>query len=277
VRASLLAGFALAAALVAPAFARTSAKIADVVGDNPVLACGQAIAIAERGARLPPQLLGAIGIVESGRPDAKGTARPWPWTVNAENTGAFYDTKEAAIAAVQALQARGVRSIDVGCMQVNLMHHPDAFASLEEAFDPRANVAYAARFLQGLFAQLATWPRAAAAYHSQTPDIGADYERRVMAIWPLAPQFPDALLPLLPVPPVPSVYTAEFARQLAGDEVARARLLADMRMPGPRPGKASRGGRGDPGKAETGPRRQLAEWVRPIGAAAAAGGRDRRR
>ena len=46
-------------------------------------------------------------------------------------------TRQQAVAAVQALQARGVRSIDVGCLQVNLMYHPIAFASLDDAFDPR--------------------------------------------------------------------------------------------------------------------------------------------
>ena len=68
---------------------------------------------------------------------------PWPWTINAEGQGLFYDTKAQAVAAVRALQARGVRSIDVGCMQVNLMHHPDAFPTLEQAFDPQTNAAYA--------------------------------------------------------------------------------------------------------------------------------------
>ena len=43
-----------------------------------------------------------------------------------------------------------MRSIDIGCAQVNLMHHPDAFASLEQAFDPMANADYAARFLKQL-------------------------------------------------------------------------------------------------------------------------------
>ena len=32
-------------------------------------------------------------------------------------------------------------------MQINLMHHPDAFASLDEAFEPGRNVAYGAKFL----------------------------------------------------------------------------------------------------------------------------------
>jgi Transglycosylase SLT domain len=146
--------------------------------------CQGAIASAERGTQIPPKLLQAVGLVESGRRDSgTGATAPWPWTINAEGEGHFYASKAEAVAAVRALQARGVRSIDVGCLQVNLMYHPDAFASLEQAFDPQANAGYAARFLMQLRQQTGTWPAAAAAYHSQTPEIGAEYGRRVMALW----------------------------------------------------------------------------------------------
>ena len=146
--------------------------------------CDSAVAAAEDSLRLPQHLLQAIAEVESGRPDpASGRLQPWPWTINADGVGAFFANKAEAIAAVQALQARGVRSIDVGCMQVNLMFHPAAFASLEEAFDPRANAWYAAHFLNALYAGNRDWSYAIAAYHSQTPDIGADYRRRVLALW----------------------------------------------------------------------------------------------
>ena len=111
---------------------------------DPSVYCDSAIVSAERTIRLPARLLGAIAEVESGRPTDKGVIRPWPWTINAEGRGQFFATKLEAIAAVRALQASGVRSIDVGCMQVNLMHHPTAFATLDEAFDPPANALYAA-------------------------------------------------------------------------------------------------------------------------------------
>ncbi len=146
--------------------------------------CETATASAEYAARLPARLLGAIAVVESGRLDgATGRVRPWPWTINAEGIGQFFATKAQAIAAVTALQARGVRSIDVGCMQVNLMFHPDAFASLDLAFDPTTNARYAARFLNALYAEGHDWPRAIAAYHSQTPSLGAEYRVLVMARW----------------------------------------------------------------------------------------------
>lgn len=151
---------------------------------SPAQGCAQAIAAAEAAARIPDAFLGAIARVESGRPDsATGATIPWPWTVNAQGQGRFYATKAEAIQAVQALQASGVRSIDVGCLQINLMHHPDAFASLDRAFDPMANASAAASLLVLLFQQTGSWPHAAAAYHSQTPTIGADYQKKVLAEW----------------------------------------------------------------------------------------------
>jgi len=146
--------------------------------------CRSAIAQAEREAALPPRLLQAIGRVESGRRDAAtGQFAPWPWTINAEGRGSFFPDKAAAIAAVRALQAEGVRSIDVGCMQVNLRHHPNAFASLEAAFDPLTNARYAARFLRSLQAETGEWMQAAGGYHSQTPERAAAYRARVAAAW----------------------------------------------------------------------------------------------
>jgi soluble lytic murein transglycosylase-like protein len=165
-----------------------AARAAPSVPRSPPL-CASAIVTAEFSARLPPNLLEAIARVESGRPDpSTGRLQPWPWTINADGVGVFFASKAEAIAAVRTLQARGVRSIDVGCMQVNLMFHPTAFASLEEAFEPRSNTQYAARFLNTLYTGSRDWPVAIGAYHSQTKALGDDYRRRVLAVWqdPLA-------------------------------------------------------------------------------------------
>ena len=146
--------------------------------------CRAAISEAERGANLPRGLLQAIGRVESGRRDPEtGQFAPWPWTINAEGEGKYFPTREAAIAHVRQLQARGVRIIDVGCMQVNLHHHPNAFASLEQAFDPLTNARYAARFLTELNGGRADWRQAAGHYHSQTPERAGPYREKVLAAW----------------------------------------------------------------------------------------------
>jgi hypothetical protein len=146
--------------------------------------CRSAIAMAEAERHIPDAFLAAIARVESGR-SIGGMVVAWPWTINAEGVGSFFASKEDAIAAVRTLQARGVRSIDVGCMQVNLNQHPDAFQSLDQAFDPPTNARYAAGMLVSLFGQMGSWPLAAAAYHSQTPTIGAAYQRQVLAAWAL--------------------------------------------------------------------------------------------
>ena len=162
---------------VAPAAARLPTA-------DPQVACEAAIATAQDAAQLPPGLLPSIALVESGRPDPRtGAVRPWPWTINVAGLGFFFPTKAAAVTAVQALRDLGIQSIDVGCLQVNLMYHPAAFASLDQAFDPWANARYAARFLDELYERTRSWTQAAGDYHSQTPALGAAYRNLVLARW----------------------------------------------------------------------------------------------
>lgn len=185
--------------------------------------CRTAILAAERGHAVPPQLLASIGRVESGRRDpGTGVWGAWPWTINAEGQGAYFDTKADAIKAVEALQARGVRSIDVGCMQVNLMYHPAAFPNLDMAFEPAVNADYAARFLVQLYGQTGDWTKATANYHSANPGEGGPYADKVTSIWPeeqrkagIAPPMPFAPGRIGPfasaVPPFPGRQSRLFA------------------------------------------------------------------
>ena len=138
----------------------------------------------ERAADLPAQILSALALQESGRPSPnKSEILAWPWTVMAEGRGRYLPSKAAAIAEVEKLQARGVPSIDVGCMQVNLHHHPRAFTSLEEAFDPLSNMAYAAAFLTDLRAETRSWTRALGYYHSRNNKKSLNYRRNVLKLW----------------------------------------------------------------------------------------------
>jgi hypothetical protein len=138
----------------------------------------------ERQYGIPEHLLAAIASTESGRfHRALGLNLPWPWTINVEGAGYFFDSKQEAINAVRGFQARGIASIDVGCMQVNLMHHPGAFATLDQAFDPAYNVAYAAQFLKSNFEQEGSWRKATADYHSRTFSYGEQYAHLVYGAW----------------------------------------------------------------------------------------------
>ena len=164
--------------------------------------CEQAAAVAEQAHGLPAGLLAAIGRVESGRRNpATGRAEPWPYTIDVEGAGAAFPTAEAAQAAVLRAQSQGQSSIDVGCFQVNLLAHPQAFPSLQDAFDPARNADYAATFLNTLHQRTGDWPTAVMAYHSATPGLGEFYRDRVLADWAGtdAPPPPTAL-PHLPVP-----------------------------------------------------------------------------
>ena len=155
-----------------------------IVAGTPGQQCRQAIRAAEQAAGIPSQLMAAIGRVESGRRDARGQVDPWPWSINVEGVDHIYETRAEAIAAVRGFQAAGHKSIDVGCMQVNLMFHPTAFASVEQAFEPTANATYAARYLKELFAQTGSWAKATANYHSATPELGTPYQQKVAAVLP---------------------------------------------------------------------------------------------
>lgn len=147
--------------------------------------CRQAVAAAERAHGIPSHLLAAIARVESGRRDqATNALNPWPWTINFDGQGSFYDNKAQAVAAAASMQPRVTRSIDVGCMQISLTNHPDAFVSMQQAFDPSSNADYGARFLVQLFAKTGTWPKAVELYHSATPELGHDYGERVYAALP---------------------------------------------------------------------------------------------
>jgi hypothetical protein len=162
--------------------AQAHAGLLDRPADTSQL-CGTAVQAAEARYTLPTGLLYAISEVESGRPvPGGGGRRPWPWTVQAENQSHYFTTKAAAIQWVLQAQGRGVASIDVGCMQVNLMYHPSAFATLDDAFDPTHNADYAARFLTSLHAQTGDWHEAAGRYHSETLALAVPYRRQVEAM-----------------------------------------------------------------------------------------------
>lgn len=183
-----IGGVALAlAGLAAPTQANTL---------DPAELCGVETRRLEQEKGIPDGLLTAISLVESGRWDhARRASFAWPYTVMAEGRGRFLPNKAAAIAEVVALKSRGVRNIDVGCMQINLQAHPQAFADLNAAFDPRANVAYAAKFLLNLFDETGSWATAGTHYHSRTPVKAAAYRTKLALAWNKTQDGGSAALP----------------------------------------------------------------------------------
>lgn len=147
---------------------------------NEEKSCNELIADAERRYKIPNGLLKAIALKESSRKTAEGKNEAWPWTICANGRGYFLKNKKEAIEKVISLKKRGINLIDVGCMQVNLFYHPNAFRNLEEAFTPQKNIDYAARLLKKLKEQTGSWKSAVCYYHSQNKKHYTPYCADVM-------------------------------------------------------------------------------------------------
>ena len=161
-------------------FSIEEAKTASVKRDDKVL-CFMAASEMEEKYQIQKHLLSTIASVESGQYDYdREQYMAWPWTLNAQGKGYYFDTKEEAVAKAKELQQEGITSIDVGCMQINMKFHGEAFESIEDAFDPKKNVEYSAKFLTKLYKQRGNnWDLAAMAYHSKNPERGAVYKSRL--------------------------------------------------------------------------------------------------
>ncbi|MEM9268454.1 MAG: lytic transglycosylase domain-containing protein [Pseudomonadota bacterium] len=139
--------------------------------------CDRAGVFAARRTGVPIDVLRAISLTETGRA-LGGELRPWPWTVNMEGTGVWFDSRAEALKYTQTHQAKGSKSFDVGCFQINHRWHGEHFASVEEMFDPVMGALYAARLLRGLHLELGSWSKAAGAYHSRTEQFATRYRAR---------------------------------------------------------------------------------------------------
>ncbi len=160
--------------LSSPAFA--------VIEDKDV--CFYHTSKAEIEKNIKKNILSTISLVETGRMSKdKVIGNPWPWTIAYQGKGHYFNTKNEAVQKVKKLQKQGIKSIDVGCMQVNLFYHGNAFATIEEAFEPSVNVDYAGDFVNRLYKKHGNWGAAATAYHSHNPEKAHKYEDKLIKVW----------------------------------------------------------------------------------------------
>ncbi len=155
----------------------TDARATKAISATTANMCDRAAVSASRATGVPLAVLRAITLTETGR-NSGGEVRPWPWTVNMEGEGRWFDDRLTAEAYSKTHFDRGARSFDVGCFQINYRWHGQAFPSIEAMFDPEANALYAAQFLGELHAEFGDWVKAAGAYHSRTPKFARRYEAR---------------------------------------------------------------------------------------------------
>lgn len=137
-----------------------SAAVADVRAEDG-RACEREMARAARLHGIPLGILYAVGLTETGRRGAL-----YPYALNAEGQTMFARNVEEAMASFEAMRHRGLRLIDLGCMQINHHYHGDKFDSVRAMFDPAKNVNYAARFLKELKEREGSWTMAVARYNA---------------------------------------------------------------------------------------------------------------
>lgn len=132
--------------------------------------CRAYIPTAERYFALPPGLLSAVGLVESGL---------HPWTLNLG--GEAVEAPDFASVAKLLRGADGVprRDVAVGCLQIHMRYHLDRFPAPEWALVPGYNVWYGASLLRELKDRYGDWGLAVAHYNGSDPAAQRDYVSRV--------------------------------------------------------------------------------------------------
>ena len=144
---------------------------------TPAMLCEQVAMQVSAETGVPADILGALTLTETGRRQ-DGVLRPWPWAVNAEGSGTWFDDPRQALDFARSRVAAGRPNVDIGCFQLNFRWHGENFGSVAEMFDPLANARYAAGFLRQLYAETGDWRAAAGMFHSRRPADAARYLTR---------------------------------------------------------------------------------------------------
>lgn len=127
-----------------------------------------------------------IAVQESGMRWYDGSFRPWPWTLNVNESKngikagpRRYMNKQAAEQALSQMIRQGVRNVDVGIMQVNLYWHGDKVSNELSLLDPKTNITVAANYLKNLRSEKDV-RKTVADYHSPSDAIrGNSYANHV--------------------------------------------------------------------------------------------------
>jgi len=139
-------------------------------------ACEREMTRAAKRYDIPLGVLYAVGLTETGK---RGSLQPY--AMNIEGRAHYSQSVVGAVKDFNAARKDGAVLIDIGCMQINHHYHGDAFSSVEEMFDPRKNVDYAALFLKQLEAREGSWTMAVARYHAG-PNNDPAQKRYVCAV-----------------------------------------------------------------------------------------------
>lgn len=160
------------------------AAVPGVVQAAPVVLCEEAAQFAAEQTGVPLSILQAVTLAETGQTKFdRNKFAPWPWAVQSGAKGNWFPDSRSAIAFTRQLTAQGISNIDIGCFQLNLRWHAEAFENLEDMFSPKNNALYAAAFLQRLYQQTGDWRAAVGRYHSRDDERAESYLQRLETIF----------------------------------------------------------------------------------------------
>ncbi|PLW75518.1 transglycosylase SLT domain-containing protein [Cohaesibacter celericrescens] len=131
---------------------------------------------ASQAESVPLGILYAVGLTETGR-----GKKLHPYALNVAGKSIFATSKSDALKHFHSAQKNGKKLIDIGCMQINHHYHAKEFSSLDQMFDPKSNVMYAAKFLKRLKHRQGSWTMAVARYHAG-PNNNPAQKRYVCAV-----------------------------------------------------------------------------------------------
>jgi len=130
---------------------------------------------------VPAKILYSIALTESQKELSTGVIRPWPWTLNMSGRGQYFNTADDMKAAVYKALNSGIRNIDIGVMQVNVIYHLHRTSySINDLMRPESNLNVGAEILVDEYMRCdGDWWCAVGSYHSPHDDRAANYIEKV--------------------------------------------------------------------------------------------------
>jgi hypothetical protein len=117
---------------------------------------------------VPPDILYALSLTESGRAISRNKLRPWPWTLNVEKKSYYYPTRRAAWQALTGFLEQG-KVVDIGLAQVNWKWHKKRLIDPWRALEPYFNLRVGAQLLRERYDASGDWWTAIGHYHAPAP------------------------------------------------------------------------------------------------------------
>ena len=116
--------------------------------------------------QIPATVLYAVALTESGKAIDQRIYRPWPWTLNVAGQPKRFKSHSAACLEIKHQLTNGVRSIDIGLMQINWRWNKQRLHNPCQALFPYTNLHHGAALLKAAYSVKHSWPAAVGHYHS---------------------------------------------------------------------------------------------------------------